>query len=284
MLYDIHTSITQLIYTHGRIDPNEVDICFEMPVREWVDSRIRPTINFYLFDLQENTELRQTHMQTTRGNGYATHRRPPRRFDLCYMVSALTNVPEDEYLLIWRVLATLLKFSPIPLDMLSTALQAFGLPLATSVSQNDEGTRLLDLWSALEVPPHPALYYVVTAPLDLEIVFESPLVLTRSIHYTRTVPTDEAAAFGIRPSTSITIATRTHIGGVIRTRQGIPVEHVAVGIEGRATEESITNEVGQFILRDVPHGSITLQVSRAGDLLKCVTMAVPASNYDITLD
>ena len=53
-------------------------------------------------------------------------------------------------------------------------------PLATKTNQMDEGRRLLDVWSGLGVTPHPAIYYVVTAPLDLDVIVRSPLVLTRT--------------------------------------------------------------------------------------------------------
>src|SRR6266542_3520690 len=110
MLKEVHTAIQHLLHQRGRIPPDEVDIRFDMPTRQWVDSLTRPTVSVYLFDLAENTELRQTNVQTSRGNGHAVHRMPPRRFDLRYMVSAPCTAVEDEHVLLWRALVTLLRY------------------------------------------------------------------------------------------------------------------------------------------------------------------------------
>src|SRR5947208_13954480 len=104
MLLAIHNTLQRLIYERGRINPNEVGIQFEAPTRERIDKLTRPTVNLFLFDLQENTELRQSNYEVTRNNGRAERRLVPRRFDLRYMVSALTTSVEDEHQLLWRVL------------------------------------------------------------------------------------------------------------------------------------------------------------------------------------
>ena len=100
MLAELHTSLQQLLYDYGRIPALDVDVRFEPPRREWVASLTRPTLDFFLFDVQENTELRHTNLQATRGATSTTYRVPPRRFDLRYMVSALTTIVEDEHLLL----------------------------------------------------------------------------------------------------------------------------------------------------------------------------------------
>src|SRR5689334_16423285 len=104
MLTELHTTLQQVLYQRGGIPADEVDIRFEMPTKQWVDSLTRPTINLYLFEMEENIELRQTANQMSRGNGQAQYRIPPRRFDLRYMVSVLTTVIQDEHLLLWRTL------------------------------------------------------------------------------------------------------------------------------------------------------------------------------------
>lgn len=185
MFPEIHDTFTALLSRYGKIDPLEVEVTFEPPTRERVQSLLRPAINFFLLEIQENTDLRQTNRQTIREPGQALHRMPSRRFDLRYMVSALATVVEDEHLLLWRTLTTLLKYDRFPDDVLSEALRGLD-PLPTArVLRPEEGPRMLDYWSALGVPPRPALLYTVTVPVDLEITDVSPLVLTHSIRYTR---------------------------------------------------------------------------------------------------
>src|SRR5437588_155672 len=118
MLPDIHSSIQRVLYERGRIDPDEVDVRFERPSRQWVESLMLPTINLFLFDMAENTDRRNGAPQVGRANGQALMRVPPRRFDLRYMVSVFTTLIEDEATLLWRTLATLLRHSPLPAELL----------------------------------------------------------------------------------------------------------------------------------------------------------------------
>jgi hypothetical protein len=225
-----------------------------------------------LFDVAENTDLRHTNMQMSRTNGHAVHRMPPRRFDLRYMVSALSTVIEDEHLLLWRTLITLLKYQHFPVDLLPDSLRSLEPPLTTKILKAEEGPRLLDLWSAFDTPPHPALLYVVTVPVDLEIAIESPLVLTRTVRYVRSTAQQEV------------IEPIHHIGGTVRDRQGIPLAGVRVASEDRVTEESITNSEGKFVLANLRPGQATLRVLSSSGVPKLVKVEIPSDSYDLTLD
>ncbi len=283
MLLELHKTLQQLLYERGNISSREVDINFEAPTRERIDKLMRPTINLFLFDLQENTDLRQSNFETTRNNGRAERRLVPRRFDLRYMVSALTTDVEDEHLLLWRVLLTLVRNPQFPIELLPEELRLLEPPLTTRVSQVDESQRLSAVWTALSVPPHPALYYVVTVPVDMNLVIEAPLVLTRTARYARTRADEVAPEIG------------NQIGGVVRTEGGEPVAGVKVALEGREAIESKTNEEGRFVLGGVPSGTVRLRITRADGAQKTITVEVPGpilgegpthekSSYDIVLE
>lgn len=282
MLLELHNTLQQLIYERGNISPREVDITFEAPTRERIDKLIRPAINMFLFDLQENTELRQGDFERARNNGRAERRPPLRRFDLRYMVSALTTEIEDEHELIWRALLTLLRHPQFPAELLSEGLRSLEPAPTTKVSQADEGQRLSAVWTALGVPPHPALYYVVTVPVDMNMVIEAPLVLTRTARYKRGHTDEMPPEIGIQ------------IGGVVRSEEGKPLANVRVALEGRAAIESDTNEEGRFVLAGISPGTVKLRVTSASGAQKIVTVEVPeprpegSSNherpYDIVLE
>jgi hypothetical protein len=282
MLPELHNTLQRLIYERGNISPREVDITFEAPTRERIDKLIRPAINLFFFDLQENTDLRQSNFQTTRNNGHAERRLAPRRFDLRYMVSALTTNVEDEHQLLWRVLLTLVRHPQFPPELLSEELRLLEPPLATKVSQADEGQRLSAVWTALSVPQHPALYYVVTVPVDMNLVIEAPLVLTRTARYKRGHADEIPPEIGVQ------------IGGVVRSEEGEPLANVRVALEGRAAIGSETDEEGRFVLAGVSPGMVTLRVTPASGAQKIVTVEVPqprpggaASDehpYDIVLE
>jgi hypothetical protein len=271
MLTNTSHALQQLLWSSGQIDSEEVDIRFEAPTKDWVASLTRPTINLFLFDVQENTEKRETNVQTVRSNGKAERRLPPRRFDLKYMVSALSTEIEDEHQLLWRMLSTLMKYQQLPQEVLPESLRSLETPLTTRIGNKEEGPNFLDIWSALGTPPHPALCYIVTAPLDLDIAIQTPIVLTRTTGYRRTTR-DE-----------VTMETAIHIGGVVRSKKGQPLDGVKVKLDSSANDGSTTDASGRYVLR-VPGGPIGLSVLQHGKIQKRVKLRVPSDSYDILLD
>jgi len=272
MLADLHGAIQRLVHERGLVPAEDVDVRFDAPRRDWVGSLIRPTLDFFLFQVEENTDLRHTNLETTRGNGRAQYRVPPRRFDLHYLVSALTSDVADEHLLLWRALVTLMKHPELPGALLPEALRAIDPPIITQVKKPDDGEVLLDVWSGLELPPRPALLYVVTVPVDLEIAFESPLVLTRSARYHRTLVTAPDAE------------SRLQIGGVVRNRKGAALAGATVGLVGSAKPPAATGADGTFVLTNVPAGPATLEVSPPGAAARLVKVEIPSESYEIVVD
>lgn len=272
MLTEFHHSLRTLVYERGNIPAADVDVTFDAPLKSWVGARIKPTLSFFLFDIRENTELRQTAPETLRANGRGVHRLPPRRFDLRYLVSALTTVVEDEHLLIWRTLGTLMKHSTVPNDVLPESIRAFGLPVTGKIAGPEETPRPLDIWSALESSPRPALIYVVTVPLDLEIETTAPLVLTRTERFARVGAPD------ISPD------VRTQIGGRVRNRKGATVAGIVVSVEGRSGPSSVTNASGEFALAGVAPGALTLKIENPGGATTRVPITVPSESYDVVTD
>jgi hypothetical protein len=270
MLAKIHHAVESLLHEQGRID-NEVDVRFDAPTADWIASLTRPTVNLFLFDVQENTEKRETNVQTVYNNGKAERRLPPRRFDLRYMVSALCTEIEDEHELLWRMLSTLMKYQQLPQEVLPESLRSLEPPLTTRIANKEEGSNFLDIWSALGTPPHPALGYIVTVPLDLDIAIQAPIVLTRTTHYGRTTR-DE-----------VTMETAIHIGGIVRSKEGQPLDGLNVKLDSSANNGSTTDDSGRYVLR-VPGGPVSLSVLQHGKIQKRVKLKVPSDSYDIVLD
>lgn len=270
MLHDIHDALQRLIHDQGRISPFEVDVRFETPTREWLGRLTRPTVVFFLFDLAENIELRRNDFQQTRGNGRVARRLPPRRIDLHYLVSAVTTEAADEHRLLWRVLETLLRHQQLPDDVLPDTLRALDPPLTTRIASPQAGSRPLDLWNALGAEPRPALSYIVTAPLDLELAITAPLVLTRTTRYLR------AGDSGI-------LDVGTQIGGVVRGAEGVPRAGVQVALADSAADGVVSDDDGAFRLAGVPTGAVSLRVTPPDGPSRTVTITVPGASYDIVL-
>lgn len=298
----------------------EMDILFDVPTLQLLESLVRPTINFYLFDIRENTDLRQTDWLPSQSNGRSSTRRmPPRRFDLRFMVSAIADNVETEHQLLWWTLRTLLQHPELPpkdwkekWEGLSpeafAQLELLEAPLPTRIGDKEDSARLLDIWSALDAPPRPALVYIVTVPMDLDITQHPKLVFTRTLRYRDTV--DEAPADEWH-----------HIAGTV-TKDGMPVAGAVVTVERQAVPKSAkrkkgvggievftdavnviaeeqsnsgeskgfiqkeigcrTDALGRYVVQSLPSGEVTLRVWFEGkDYSRKVV--VPSLSYNIEL-
>jgi hypothetical protein len=173
---------------------------------------------------------------------------------------------------LWRTLVTLLKYAELPADIVPASIRALDPPVTAQIKTPDLGRELGEIWTALEESPRPALLYVVTVPIDLDLTIGAPLVLTRTARYART--TDPA-----RP-----LETYTHIGGRVRNRQGQEVGGARVALEGHVREAVVTDSSGQFTLVDVPSGPMKLRITPPGGRPRLVEIAVPSPSYELVVD
>ena len=270
ILTDLQGSLKRLIYERGMIDPADVAIAFEAPIRSWIAARTGPTVDLYLYDIRENTDLRKGGLETTRTNGRGQIRMPPRRFDLCYLVSVLSTEIDDEHQVLWRLLLTLLKHPILPPELLPESLRKDDLPIPTKLELPDGAPKPLEIWSALDVPPRPAIGLVVTVPADLEFTFDAPLVLTRSARYRRL---DAAIAPEDR---------RHHIGGLVTGLGNRPLAGATVSVAG-STSVSTTNADGVFTFWGLPEGKVTFHVAHENKS-KTVIFALPSESYQVIMD
>src|SRR5688500_13704217 len=103
MMADLNSGLREFLYRRATLRPDEVDIAFTAPTREWVSTLVAPTVNLFLFSVQENVDKRETNMQLTRSGSRAERRLPPRRMDLYYMISVAAAEIEDEHTVFWKV-------------------------------------------------------------------------------------------------------------------------------------------------------------------------------------
>jgi len=284
MLTSLHTTLRRMIYERGKIDPGQVDVRFDRPTRQWADGLTAPTVNLFLYEVEENPDFRNMRPKVVRSATTASTHTPPARIDLRYIVAAFSSAIEDEQLLLWRTLAVLLKHPALPTELLAEEGRALDVSLLTKITRLGEGQPSLDTWQAFEVPPRPALLYTVTAPLDPELVIEAPLVLTRTTRILRPPPEDEAAEVGIMRDRAIIVAASVQVGGIVRDRQGTPLAGVAVAIEGRAMDPVLTDEEGRFRLGLRQPGSLVLRVIRAGQEPRLISLVIPSDTYDVVVD
>jgi hypothetical protein len=169
MLSDLDATIKELLKEagglgHAHVLP-EVDISFEIPNREWSGSlNNRATVNCYLFDIHERRVLREDGWQIEgRGTRDSQRRMPPLFFELTYLITAWTKEVQDEHLLLWRVLETLMDNPVLRAPYLQGELVNHEWPITTTVGQLEGVLKSPgEFWTALENHLKPSLSYVVT--------------------------------------------------------------------------------------------------------------------------
>jgi hypothetical protein len=170
-----------------------------------------------------------------------------------------------------------MKYQQLPAEVLADEARSASPPIVARVAAGDDSWNPLAIWSAFGVEPHPALCYVVTAPMDLTHAVEAPLVLTRAARHRRL--NDRAADAQQAGGDEV----RIQIAGTVRNGAGEPLAGVTVVPEGSG-RGVLTAPDGRYLLRGLSEGTVRLMVGRPDGGLKSLQMQVPSRSYDIVLD
>jgi len=220
-----------------RIESDGFDVRFDVPNRDFRSRLTRPTLCLYLYNIQENRELRGRTWSVQRGDGVVITRRPPVRLDCSYMVTAWSNEVEDEHRLLTGAARVLFRNPVLPTEVLQGGL-ADGIDITTEVAQPEAFKDVVDIWSVLDNDLHPSVRVTVTIPLEVDVEYDSPPVLNRGTN----VPSGPAWH---PPQTS-----PARIEGRLE-RNGSPVADALVRVNSSSTR---TDDRGEFALNRVPPG------------------------------
>lgn len=272
MIQDLDNTLKQLLIAKGNLNNGEIDIKFDAPDRDWVGKLSRPTINLFLYDVQENTELRQQDWIVERSNGRrATKSQPPAWIDLSYLVTVWTRDIEDEHRLLWHIMTVLMRHQILPDDVKQGALSRTDHTIQTQAAQPKGAySSLAELWGSLEIPLKPSINFVVILPLDRMIELEAPLVTTKMIR----VLMEEAS----RPEELVQIGG--HVCRKKKPGEGLPNQRVILEEQGFV---SLTDERGEYTFAHVPRGEHTLRVEAADGGVVDRRITVPGDDYDIDI-
>jgi len=165
-----------------------VAVAFEAPSRDWSATLSGPTVNVFLYDIQEAVEERSREWREERTNGAASMLRPPLRIDCSFAVTAWARAVEDEHRLLSQVLAVLYAHERLPPGDLAgslgdPAVQRF--PLATRVGRIKAEGRA-DFWNAVGGAYKASLDYVVTVACESGVTFtRGPEVRSQTLRVRR---------------------------------------------------------------------------------------------------
>jgi hypothetical protein len=181
MINDLDDTLKALLIEKVPIDITAIDIKFEMPDKEWETSLAKPTINFFLYDIRENHELRSNERYLSRNGTTGTETRAPTRIDLAYLVTVWTKVVADEHMLLGKILQTLLRYPLLPAEILKGEMANQSLPLRAWLAQPERTPNVWDFWSAIDGRLKAGLSYMVTVavepfpPVEVGLVTEKVL-------------------------------------------------------------------------------------------------------------
>jgi hypothetical protein len=168
VIHDVDESLRALA-ERDIINGAGAEVAFDAPTRDWATRRNTPTLNFYLYEIREDLERRFSQYEERRDDeGLVAERKlPPRRFKLCYLVTAWTQRPEDEHRLLSTVISCFIRFDALPIDVLRGELATQDYPVRVTVGLPLPAERSIsDVWSALGGELKPSLDLIVTAPFQ----------------------------------------------------------------------------------------------------------------------
>lgn len=282
MIADLDETLRQLLVAELPVKNGEIDIKFDQPRREWSARLTKPTVNLFLYDVRENTTLRQHQWEAVKnGRGApASRKRTPFRVDCCYMLTIWAAEPEDEHRLLTRVMLTLFRYPILTKDRLVGSMQNQPFDVAAQLAVSERLTNPAEVWSALDNEIRPTIPYLVTIALDPWIEVTGPIVRTFTLRtgQSRTLPLQPVLdADGVAGEAS-------YIAGIVHAKNGDPQANIEVAVKGTGFLTTTDNE-GRYILGGLPSGAYTLVAwpTSGKPRQKQVTIPAASGDYDIEI-
>lgn len=168
----------------------QVTISFATPDDQFPPTSVTlPAIDFFLYDVRENRDLRTNEWVVARNtDGTTAKKRPPVRVECSYLVTAwpsesAPNPAQDEHRLLGEVMSVLLRHSTIPAVVLQGSLQGQEPPLPAITLQPGRLQSLGEFWQALGGKPKAALNYTVTFAVEVHKPAEAEVVTDKMLKF-----------------------------------------------------------------------------------------------------
>ncbi|ETX07720.1 MAG: hypothetical protein ETSY2_09605 [Candidatus Entotheonella gemina] len=186
MFQDLDATLAALIASELSL-PN-VAVSFATPDDQFPPSGVSlPAVDLFLYDVQENLELRRAEwIVEQHDDGAASRRRPPVHVNCSYLVTAWPsdsspNPSQDEHRLLGEVMKVLLRHSRLPDNMLQGELAGQEPPLRAKVLRESHLQSLGEFWQAMGGKPKPTLHYTVTISVDISTPEELGVVVSEKV-------------------------------------------------------------------------------------------------------
>ena len=275
MIDELDEALRRLLVREMPVKNHEIDISFDQPRRDWSAKLSRPTLNLFLYDLRENTRLRQTTEEwevRRMPDGTTEKRRRITRLDLYYIITAWANAPEDEHRLLGRASLALLRTPQVPEELLPDALKTQPAPIALKVAQADGIDKPSDLWNVLDNQMRPAIACVATLAMDPFVPLVGGIVRSRELRFGQL----EEPAGRQRIVEGGQSRAYWSVGGTVRSKDSIDRLRLKLLEQGR---DVVLNPEGEFTIGHLQPGVYTLEITAEGHEATRHRIAVPSPDY-----
>lgn len=280
MINDLDEVLRQVLLRDEQIKENRIDISFDQPKGDWSAKLNRATLNLFLYDVRENSKLRQTQppWETTAANGDSiTRRRRPVRVDLHYMLTAWATEPDDEHYLLTLALMALFRTPELPLDLLPERMQEQPAPVSLMVAQEDTLRNPAEIWSAMDNQLRPSIPVVVTLALN-PYAPSPPIKLVRE----RGLRPGPGLEWLFRERAEDEIERNAHqyrwsVGGSVQSKK--PLEQLRLKLVEGGQVVSLQSD-GRFVIGNLAAGQYNLEITAPGRKARRYPLAVPGPDYE----
>jgi hypothetical protein len=253
------------------------DVVFDRPTDPF--NPAKTTINLFLYDIRENTELRSNEYVVDRRNHQAITHPAPLRLNCSYLVTAWPIGGADpalqEHRLLTQVLRAFGQFAVIPDRFLRGSLVAQDPPLPMIALHPDALKNLSEFWTSVGNKLRASLTLTVTISVPLFADVAEFVVTTRRTDVT---PADSGAPdIWVQVGGRVLDLTANGIGGAV-------VDVLDATLQETGLRDT-SDADGRFSFLRVPAGTQNLRAVAPGFQAKTQPLVVPGrqEDYEITL-
>lgn len=275
MIRDLGLTLQALLLHSAPAPLSAAQVAFDRPGDAYSPSQT--TINLFLFDIRENLALRSNEPEIERNGLSATIRRPVRRVECSYLVTAWpiggADPPLQEHQLLGQVIQVLSRYPLIPSTLAVGDLKSVEPLVPLQVAITEGPAAVADFWTALGLKLRAAVVARATVPLT---VFADETQVTARAHEVRIGQSGSSGH-----ETSITVAGRVLLS------DGKPAVGavVTVTIAG-ALLRAKADDKGRYQLGPLKAGTHQFRAEKdalSGQIDRDVPPPTAATNYDLTV-
>ncbi len=176
MFDDINRTIEALLKSDLPSDiASQVSISFVTPDESFPPAELQlPAVNVFLFEIHENTQLREFEPSLERRpDGTMVRVPPPAHIDCHYLVSVAATTTlgsqQDELKILGAVLRVLLRYRQLPAAVLKGVLAGQTPPIRAAAVRPGMHPSGVEFWQSLKGKPRATLHYTLTVPVDTTV-------------------------------------------------------------------------------------------------------------------